>query len=111
MKAGAFSNGRIPGSVHLDWMETVNQEDHRFKSVDDIASIYGALGMDEDSEIVTYCHSGVRSAHTFFVLTQLLGYKNVKNYDGSWIEWTYHNLPVEVDSLAIQLNGEVLRNH
>ncbi len=52
--------------------------------------------------VITYCHSGVRSAHTTFVLTELLGYKNVKNYDGSWVEWSYFDdLPFKQDSITI----------
>ncbi len=59
------------------------------------------MGVSKSHPIITYCHSGVRSAHTTFVLTELLGYKNVKNYDGSWVEWSYfEELPFERNSIT-----------
>ncbi|MTI21501.1 sulfurtransferase [Fulvivirga sp. RKSG066] len=95
MKTGAYDSGKIPGSIHIDWASNVDYEKQLFKTIDDIKTNYTSNMIDSGSNIVVYCHSGVRSAHTTFVLTQLLGYNNVKNYDGSWTEWTYHKLPVE----------------
>ena len=70
------------------------------KSLQELERIYSRLKITKDEPILVYCHSGVRSAHTTFVLTQLLGYENVKNYDGSWTEWSYHNdLPLQRDSI------------
>jgi thiosulfate/3-mercaptopyruvate sulfurtransferase len=105
-KLGATKGGRIPNSIHIDWAEAINYNgDMRIKSIEDLERLYGQLNIDKDDPIIVYCHSGVRSAHTTFVLTQLLGYKNVKNYDGSWTEWSYYNeLPKESDSLTIIKN-------
>lgn len=104
-KLGASTAGRIPNSRFLDWSETVDYEGTmRFKSLEELAQLYNKLGVAKNDTIVTYCHTGVRSAHTTFVLTQLLGYKNVKNYDGSWVEWSYYNdLPIKKDSSTVIL--------
>ena len=101
-KEGAAKAGRIPNSVHIDWAEAINYGgDQRFKSIEELEEIYSKLNVAKEDPIIVYCHSGVRSAHTSFVLTQLLGYKNVKNYDGSWTEWSYFNdLPFETDSIT-----------
>lgn len=100
-KKGAFKGGRIPNSKLIDWSTSVDYNGNKkFKSLDELNAIYAQFGSKEDT-IIVYCHSGVRSAHTTFVLTQLLGYENVKNYDGSWIEWSYFDeLPFEKDSLV-----------
>ena len=101
LKKGASKAGRIPKSIHVDWAEAVNYNgDKHLKSIPILANIYtNKLSENKNDSIILYCHSGVRSAHTTFVLTQLLGYKNVKNYDGSWTEWSYFNdLPYVNDS-------------
>ncbi|MEQ8906747.1 sulfurtransferase [Ekhidna sp.] len=89
LKQGAQWAGRIPGSIHIDWMEAVDQSTYRFKEPTELQNIYNKM-LNNDLLAVTYCHSGVRSTHTYFVLTELLGRKNVTNYDGSWVEWTNH---------------------
>lgn len=101
-KKGASKGGRIPSSLHIDWAEAINYHgDKRLKSIDELESIYERLNASKQDSIIVYCHSGVRSAHTYFVLTELLGYENVKNYDGSWIEWSsFEDLPFEQDSLT-----------
>ena len=100
-KKGASKAGRIPNSVNIDWAEAIDYNgDRRFKSLEELEKLYSRLNISKDDPLVVYCHSGVRSAHTFFVLTQLLGYKNVKNYDGSWTEWSYFDdLPFQKDTL------------
>lgn len=99
LKNGAAKAGRIPGAIHLDWANAVNYDaDFRFKSVEQLRKMYEAAGITPDKKIIAYCHSGVRSAHTTYVLTELLGYPEVYNYDGSWTEWSHHDhLPFEVD--------------
>jgi thiosulfate/3-mercaptopyruvate sulfurtransferase len=101
-KHEAFKAGRIPKSILIDWVEAIDhQGTHKFKSYDDLKMIYSRMRASKTDTIITYCHSGVRSAHTAFILTELLGYKNVKNYDGSWIEWSYFDaLPFEQDSIT-----------
>ncbi|WP_445383684.1 sulfurtransferase [Robiginitalea sp. IMCC43444] len=86
-KKGAARAGRIPGSLHLDWASTVDYHGNKtFKRPEELQKIYG--GLKTKTSIVAYCHSGVRSAHTSFVLSELLGYRQVRNYDGSWLEWS-----------------------
>jgi 3-mercaptopyruvate sulfurtransferase SseA/sterol desaturase/sphingolipid hydroxylase (fatty acid hydroxylase superfamily) len=96
----AFRKGHIPGSIHVDWEHCLNQNDEqRLLSVKDLEAIYRPLLPDLNQAIIVYCQSGARSAHTTFVLTQLLGYTNVRNYDGSWAEWSFHDeLPIESDT-------------
>jgi thiosulfate/3-mercaptopyruvate sulfurtransferase len=82
----AQRGGHIPGAVNIPWAKAVN-EDGTFKSADELAKLYQTVGIVPDKEIITYCRIGERSSHTWFVLKHLLGYPNVKNYDGSWTEW------------------------
>lgn len=105
-KNGAFKPGRIPKSIHIDWANAINYEgDKKLKSLKDLSKIYQKkLNIKKNDLIILYCHSGVRSAHTTFVLTQLLGYKNVKNYDGSWIEWSYYNDLPYLNETLIKIN-------
>ena len=102
LKSGARSAGRIPGSLHIDWADAVYYNGNRkFRTFEELKKIYKKLPEDRDAHVITYCHSGVRSAHTTFVLTQLLGYRQVHNYDGSWLEWSsFDGAPVEKDSLT-----------
>ena len=95
-KEGAFRAGRIPGSIHFDWVSNINYHgDQTILAKDSLLKLYNAIGVSKNKNIITYCHSGVRSAHTTFVLTEILGFKNVRNYDGSWIEWSFHKeLPI-----------------
>lgn len=104
-KIGAVVGGRIPGSIHIDWAECIDYHSTlKFKSYEELVAIFAPLGLAKDDPILTYCHTGVRSAHTTFVLTELLGYTNVKNYDGSWTEWSQlEGYPVTKDSLTLIL--------
>ena len=78
--------GHVPGAVNIPWGKNVN-EDGTFKSFDDLRTLYEPLGVTSNKNIVAYCRIGERSSLTWFVLKYLLGYTNVKNYDGSWTEW------------------------
>ena len=104
-KKGAKSGGRIPGSRLMDWANCMNYNgDKKFKEYTKLAAMYESIISDKDQLVISYCHSGVRSAHTAFVLTELLGYKNVKNYDGSWTEWShFEDYPKEKDSITTLL--------
>lgn len=96
LKNGAAWPGHIPSALNLDWAEAVDYNgNHKFLSVKELTSKYESIGIKQDSRVICYCHSGVRSAHTYFVLTELLGYKNVRNYDGSWTEWSHLNPKVD----------------
>ena len=83
---GAARTGHVPGAQSVPWATAV-RDDGTFKSTQELEEIYGAKGITPDKEVRAYCRIGERSAHTWFVLRELLGYENVKNYDGSWTEW------------------------
>jgi thiosulfate/3-mercaptopyruvate sulfurtransferase len=83
---GAQRGGHIPGARNIPWATAV-REDGTFKSLEDLQQIYGGQGVTPDKDVIAYCRIGERSSHTWFVLRYLLGYPNVRNYDGSWTEW------------------------
>ena len=83
---GSQRGGHIPGAANIPWGQAV-AEDGSFKSADELSELYGGNGIDGGRETIAYCRIGERSSHTWFVLTQLLGLENVRNYDGSWTEW------------------------
>jgi thiosulfate/3-mercaptopyruvate sulfurtransferase len=78
--------GHIPGAANVTWMKAAN-DDGTFKSADELKELYDSEGITGDKEIIAYCRIGERSSHTWFALQELLGYGNVKNYDGSWTEY------------------------
>jgi thiosulfate/3-mercaptopyruvate sulfurtransferase len=97
-KQGAAYGGHIPGAQLIDYADAYQYHgDQGVKSKAELEALYAGY-LNSDKNIVTYCHSGVRSAYTTFVLTELLGLKNVKNFDGSWVEWSHFDLPAESDS-------------
>jgi thiosulfate/3-mercaptopyruvate sulfurtransferase len=83
---GAQRGGHIPGAKNVPWAQVI-AEDGTFKTVEEIRKLYEDQEVTKDKDIITYCRIGERSSHTWFVLKYLLGYPNVKNYDGSWTEW------------------------
>ncbi|HEU5327594.1 MAG: sulfurtransferase [Thermomicrobiales bacterium] len=83
---GAQRGGHIPTAKNIPWGTAANA-DGTFKSAGELRDIYGGKGVTPDQPVIAYCRIGERSAHTWFVLTQLLGYPDVRNYDGSWTEW------------------------
>jgi len=78
--------GHIPGAANIPWARAAN-EDGTFKSADALKQLYESEGITGASAVISYCRIGERSSHTWFVLKYLLGFRNVRNYDGSWTEW------------------------
>jgi len=95
MTETAQRGGHIPGAKNVPWAKAVN-EDGTFKSEEELRQLYAGVGVTADKDVITYCRIGERSAHTWFVLQELLGFQNVRNYDGSWTEWgSMVGVPIE----------------
>ncbi len=94
---GVLRGGHIPGAKSVPWARAANPEDGTFKSADELRAIYEQeQGLRPADDVIAYCRIGERSSHTWFVLSYLLGYPNVRNYDGSWTEWGNSvNVPIE----------------
>jgi thiosulfate/3-mercaptopyruvate sulfurtransferase len=86
MSETAQRAGHIPGAASIPWLQAAN-EDGTFKSREQLEALYAPKGVTPDKDVIAYCRIGERSSHTWFVLKELLGYPNVRNYDGSWTEW------------------------
>ncbi len=94
---GAQRAGHIPSAASIPWAKAVN-EDGTFRSADELRELYGSAGVLDGDPIIAYCRIGERSAHTWFVLHELLGHDDVQNYDGSWTEWgNMVDVPIEKD--------------
>ena len=92
---GAQRAGHIPTAQSIPWAQAV-KDDGTFKSADELRELYGGKGITPDRSVTAYCRIGERSAHTWFVLRELLGYEDVRNYDGSWTEWgNLIDVPIE----------------
>jgi len=92
---GASRGGHIPTAQSVPWAQAV-RDDGTFKPAGELRELYGGKGVTPDKEVLAYCRIGERSAHTWFVLRELLGYENVRNYDGSWTEWgNLVDVPIE----------------
>jgi len=93
---GAQRPGHIPGALSVPWSKAAN-EDGTFKSDDELTKLYADAGIDGGKDTIAYCRIGERSSHTWFVLRELLGHQNVKNYDGSWTEYgSLVGVPIEL---------------
>jgi thiosulfate/3-mercaptopyruvate sulfurtransferase len=93
---GATRGGHIPGAVSIPWSTAVNEADATFKSPEELKNLFESKGIKPENNVIAYCRIGERSSLTWFVLKYLLGYPNVRNYDGSWTEWgNLVNAPIE----------------
>jgi thiosulfate/3-mercaptopyruvate sulfurtransferase len=91
--------GHVPGAQNIPWAQAAN-EDGTFKSPEELRQLYASKGITPDKDVVAYCRIGERSSHTWFVLKELLGFRNVKNYDGSWTEYgSVVGVPIENPSV------------
>lgn len=108
IKSGAYSAGHIDGAINICYsntVESISEGNLKVKSPEALLKVYANFAQPEDT-ILVYCQSGVRSAHTLMVLREILNYKHVYNFDGSWIEWSYRNQGILRDSVAS--NNEVI---
>ena len=95
MSETAQRAGHIPGAASIPWAQTV-REDGRFKPADELRALYEGKGITPDKDVIAYCRIGERSSHSWFVLHELLGYRRVRNYDGSWTEYgSLIGVPIE----------------
>lgn len=119
-KKGASDAGCIPTAININWSDFCDlSNDHRIKCRKDILHTLEVYGVDSDKSIIVYCQSGSRSSHTAFILKEIVGMEKVKNYDGSWIEWSYlyskdRSVPIEqktsqedLDRITDILNKEI----
>ncbi|MBC8103000.1 MAG: sulfurtransferase [Cytophagales bacterium] len=106
MTETAQRGGHIPGAKSIPWIQAAN-EDGTFKPADQLHALYGGKGVDGSRETIAYCRIGERSSHTWFALKYLLGYENVRNYDGSWTEWgSIIGAPIEREAPETKTAGD-----
>jgi len=92
----AQRGGHVPGAKNIPWLQAVNEADGTFKSAQELKERYEREGITPDKDVIAYCRIGERSSHTWFALSELLGYPKVRNYDGSWTEWgSMIGVPIE----------------
>jgi len=105
---GAIRGGHVPGAANVPWKRAANDDD-TFRSAEELRAIYeGELGLTHADDVIAYCRIGERSSHTWFVLSQLLGFPQVRNYDGSWVEWgNAVRVPIERTAEPRRLTPEV----
>ena len=93
---GVYRTGHIPGAIHIPWDESTS-DTGEFEDANYLKHLYESQNLDSSNEVVTYCRLGIRASYSWFVLKYLLGYENVRNYDGSWTEWGNSiSVPIEI---------------
>lgn len=98
-RTGETAPGHIPGAAHFFWSDAIDPGTHRFRSPGELRALFASAGITPDREAITYCHAGIRAAHTFFAL-KLAGFERVRNYEGSWLAWTKAGQPVALANAA-----------
>jgi len=88
--------GHIPGALHMVWTDCLDPETRRFRPKDDLHALFKALGLRREAEIIPYCQGGIRAAHSVLALT-LAGFDRVRNYEGSWAEWSRTKMPATIE--------------
>jgi thiosulfate/3-mercaptopyruvate sulfurtransferase len=92
----AKRGGHVPGAAHVEWTDAT-AGDNVLKPLEELRAMYEAQGVTPDKDVIAHCQLGVRASHTWFVLKHVLGYPNVRNYDGSWAEWgNRDDSPIEI---------------
>lgn len=91
--------GHVPGALHLVWTDVINPATHRFRPAEDLRARFNAVGLRPDARIIVYCQGGIRAAHTVLALT-IAGFARVRNYEGSWAEWSRQRMPCVVEAAA-----------
>lgn len=92
--------GHVPGAVHLVWTDVIDPATHRFRTASDLRSRFIGLGLRPDAEIITYCQGGIRAAHTVLAL-EIAGFAHVRNYEGSWAEWSRARMPTFIEPPSV----------
>jgi thiosulfate/3-mercaptopyruvate sulfurtransferase len=93
--------GHVPGAAHMVWTEVIDPTTHRFHAPETLRARFADLGLRPDAEVITYCQGGIRAAHTVLALTHA-GFGRVRNYEGSWAQWSRENQPAEIESTPMQ---------
>lgn len=93
--------GHVPGAVHMVWTEVIDPTTHHFHAAEVLRARFTELGLRPDAEIITYCQGGIRAAHTVLALTRA-GFGRVRNYEGSWAQWSRENMPAEIEFTSAQ---------
>jgi len=100
--------GHVPGALHMVWTDVIDPETHRFRPASALRDRFIALGLRPEAEVIAYCQGGIRAAHGVLAL-RLAGFERVRNYEGSWAEWSRRNMPTVIEALPTETNTTELR--
>ena len=93
--------GHIPGALHMVWTDVIDPDSHRFRPADDLRARFTVLGLRPEAEVIVYCQGGIRAAHTVLALN-VAGFAHVRNYEGSWAEWSRAKMPAVIEPAPVQ---------